>query len=123
MISELLEMCTKMRTTNPNKSFNSHIWRRAPKHLRLWKPTVDIVLAMAVLEFKSSVLYRCWRTSAFFLDIIVCYISHLSFRNQRKYAVRHASISTIKNRNYSKLELQIKGNLKSVFYEAGGFNN
>ena len=25
--------------------------------------------------------------------------------------------------NYSKLELQIKGKLKSVFYEAGGVNN
>ena len=64
LISELLERCTKMRTTNPNESFNSHIWRRAPKHLPLWKPTVNIVVAMAVLEFNkgSSVLYLCWRT-------------------------------------------------------------
>ena len=42
-----------MRTTNPNESFNSHIWRRAPKHLPLWKPTVDIVVAMAILEFNK----------------------------------------------------------------------
>ena len=53
-ISELLERCTKMRTTNPNESFNSHIWRHAPKHLPLWKPTVDIVEAMAVLEFNKG---------------------------------------------------------------------
>ena len=53
-ISELLERCTKMRTTNSNKSFNSHIWRRAPKHLPLWKPTVDIVVAMVILEFNKG---------------------------------------------------------------------
>ena len=39
-----------MRTTNPNESFNSHIWRCAPKHLPLWKP----VVAMAVLEFNKG---------------------------------------------------------------------
>ena len=43
-----------MRTTYPNESFNSHIWRRAPKHLPLWKPTVDIVVEMAVLEFNKG---------------------------------------------------------------------
>ena len=53
-IPELLEMCTKMQTTNPNESFNSHIWRRAPKHLPLWKPTVDTVVAMAILEFNKG---------------------------------------------------------------------
>ena len=37
-----------MRTTNLNESFNSHIWRRAPK------PTVDIVVAMLVLEFNKG---------------------------------------------------------------------
>ena len=43
-----------MRTTYPNESFNSHIWRRAPKHLPLWKPTVVIVVEMAVLEFNKG---------------------------------------------------------------------
>ena len=43
-----------MQTTNPNESFNSHIWRRAPKHLPLWKTTVDVVVAMATLEFKKG---------------------------------------------------------------------
>ena len=43
-----------MRTTYPNESFNSHIWRHAPKHLPLWKPTVDIVVEMAVLEFNKG---------------------------------------------------------------------
>ena len=43
-----------MRNTYPNESFNSHIWRRAPKHLPLWKPTVDIVVEMAVLEFNKG---------------------------------------------------------------------
>ena len=43
-----------MRTTYPNESFNSYIWRRAPKHLPLWKPTVDIVVEMAVLEFNKG---------------------------------------------------------------------
>ena len=43
-----------MRTTYPNESFNSHIWRRAPKYLPLWKPTVDIVVEMAVLEFNKG---------------------------------------------------------------------
>ena len=43
-----------MWTTYPNESFNSHIWRRAPKHLPLWKPTVDIVVEMAVLEFNKG---------------------------------------------------------------------
>ena len=53
-ISELLERCTKMRTTNPNESFNSHIWRCAPKHLPLWKPTVDICSGNGVLEFNKG---------------------------------------------------------------------
>ena len=43
-----------MGTTYPNESFNSHIWRRAPKHLPLWKATVDIVVEMAVLEFNKG---------------------------------------------------------------------
>ena len=43
-----------MWTTNPNESFNSHIWRHAPKHLPLWKPTVDIVVAMAIPEFNKG---------------------------------------------------------------------
>ena len=43
-----------MQTTNPNESFNSHIWRRAPKHLPLGKPTVDIAVAMAVREFNKG---------------------------------------------------------------------
>ena len=53
-ISQLLKRCIKMRTINSSESFNSHIWRRAPKHLPLWKPTVDIVVAMAVLEFNNG---------------------------------------------------------------------
>ena len=53
-ISELLERCTNMQTTNLNESFNSHIWRCAPKHLPRWKPRVDIVVAMAVLEFNKG---------------------------------------------------------------------
>ena len=53
-ISELLERCTKMQTTNFTESFNSHIWRGAPKHLPLWKPTVDIVVAMAILELNKG---------------------------------------------------------------------
>ena len=53
-ISEFLERCTKMRTSNPNESFKSQIWRRAPKELPLWKPTVDIVVAMVVLEFNKG---------------------------------------------------------------------
>ena len=60
-ISELLERCPKMPTTNPNESFNSHIWRCAPKHLPLWKPTVDIVVAMASYNSIRGpvVLYLC----------------------------------------------------------------
>ena len=105
-ISELLERCIKMRTTNHNESINSHIWRRAPKHLPLWKPTVDIVVAMAVLEFNKgssgfiSVLENLSILSGHHFMI---YIYHLSFRKRRKDAARHASTSTMKSRLSRKL--------------------
>ena len=43
-----------LRTTNPNESFNTQIWRRAPKHLPVNKNTVSTVVFMAVLEFNKG---------------------------------------------------------------------
>ena len=124
-VSELLERCTKMRTTNPNESFNAEIWRRAPKHLPLGKPTV----AVAVLEFNKG--------SSGFISVLenlnihsgqhfMTYIS-LSTRNRCKDAARHASTATKKSRLSWKL---FKAGLadqraakEGVLYEAGGFNN
>ena len=34
---ELLERCSRMRTTNPNESFNVQVWRRTPKDLLVTK--------------------------------------------------------------------------------------
>ena len=81
-ISELLERCTKMRTTNPNESINSHIWRRAPKHLPLCKPTVDIVVEMAIQWFYICVgeLEHSFWTS--FYDIYLIYPSASGVRIQ-----------------------------------------
>ena len=128
-ISELLERCTKMRTTNPNEIFNAQIWRRAPKHLPLGKLTVDTAVAMAVLEFNKG--------SSGFISVLenlnihsghhfMTYIS-LSTRKRRKDAARHASTATKKSRLSRKL---FKAGLadqraakEGVLYEAGGFNN
>ena len=48
--SELWEGCTRMRTTNPNESFNVQAWRRTPKDLLVTKNTVST----AVLEYNKS---------------------------------------------------------------------
>ena len=101
---DLLERCTKMRTTNANESFNAQIWRRALKHLPDGKDTVETV-AMAVLDFNK-------RSSGFSavlenLDISPSYYFGLlctaSTRKRRLDAARHSSTSTKKRRLRKKL--------------------
>ena len=52
--SELLERCTRIRTTNLNESFNAQIWTRAPKHLPVNKNTVSTTVSMTVLKFNNG---------------------------------------------------------------------
>ena len=49
LLSELLERCTRMRTTNPNESFNIQAWRRTPKDLLVTK-----TVSTAVLEYNKG---------------------------------------------------------------------
>ena len=58
-----------------------------------------------VLEFNkgSSGFIFVLNNLSIFLDIILRYISHLSFRKWRKDAARHASTSTMKSRLSRKL--------------------
>ena len=116
-ISELLERCTKMRTTNPN----AQIWRRAPKHLPLGKLTVDTAVAMALLEFNKG--------SSGFISVLENLSIHSGhhFMTYISLSTRHASTATKKSRLSRKL---FKAGLadqraakEGVLYEAGGFNN
>ena len=49
LLSELLERCTRMRTTNPNESFNIQAWKRTPKDLLVTK-----TVSTAVLEYNKG---------------------------------------------------------------------
>ena len=98
--SELLERCTRMRTTNPNESFNIQAWRRTPKDLLVTK-----TVSTAVLEYNKGtnelpVVFNM-------LDIRDGYYFALhatsSSRKRRMDASRHANETSKKRRLRRKL--------------------
>ena len=90
----------RMRSTNPNESFNTQIWRRAPKHLPVNKNTVSTAVSMTVLEFNKGANGLSDVFSM--LDIRDVYYFVLdatsSSRKQHLDAARHANETSKKKR-------------------------
>ena len=51
---ELLKRCMSLQTSNANESLHSTVWKRAPKSKYCGKKTVDIAVAMAVMQFNKG---------------------------------------------------------------------
>ena len=48
---ELLERCSLLGTSNANESLHSVVWRRAPKTVFTTRSTVEIAVALGVVQF------------------------------------------------------------------------
>ena len=52
--SEDLSRCMKLQTSNVNECLHSLVWRRAPKAKYCGKKTIEIAVALAVLQFNKG---------------------------------------------------------------------
>ena len=51
---DLLSRCMKLQTSNANESLHSTVWKRAPKSKYCGKKTIEIAVALAVMQYNKG---------------------------------------------------------------------